>query len=81
MGERAVDASGLLLSESQLFRILPVGLISRVRMAAGSLIRILKPEDLGRAMLWMLGIGLALIMIARYFAELRTLSMQRATIG
>jgi uncharacterized membrane protein len=39
-------------------------------MAAGSAIRITKPEDLGRAMLWTLGIGLGVVATARYFGEL-----------
>lgn len=39
-------------------------------MAAGSVIRTVKREELGRAMLWTLGIGLGLVMAARYFGEL-----------
>jgi uncharacterized membrane protein len=39
-------------------------------MAAGSMIRIVKPEDLGRAMLWTLGIGLGVVTVARYFGDL-----------
>jgi uncharacterized membrane protein len=39
-------------------------------MAAGSMIRIVKPEDLGRAMLWTLGIGMGVVMVARYFGDL-----------
>ena len=39
-------------------------------MAAGSAIRITKQEDLGRAMLWTLGIGLGVVAIARYFGDL-----------
>jgi len=39
-------------------------------MAAGSMIRIVKPEDLGRAMLWTLGIGLGVVTAARYFGDL-----------
>lgn len=39
-------------------------------MAAGSVIRITKNEDMPRLMAWMLGIGLGLIMAARYAAEI-----------
>jgi uncharacterized membrane protein len=39
-------------------------------MAAGSVIRLTKQEDMPRAMLWMLAIGLGLIMVARSAAEL-----------
>jgi fucose 4-O-acetylase-like acetyltransferase len=39
-------------------------------MAAGSAIRITKQEDLGRAMLWTMGIGLGVVAIARYFGDL-----------
>jgi len=39
-------------------------------LAAGSMIRIVKPEDLGRAMLWTLGIGMSVVMAARYFGDL-----------
>jgi hypothetical protein len=39
-------------------------------MAAGSAIRITKQEDMPRLMLWMLGIGLGLVMAARYAADL-----------
>jgi uncharacterized membrane protein len=39
-------------------------------MAAGSAIRITKQEDLGRAMLWILGIGLGVVAVARYFGDL-----------
>ncbi|HEY6989329.1 MAG TPA: heparan-alpha-glucosaminide N-acetyltransferase domain-containing protein [Bryobacteraceae bacterium] len=39
-------------------------------MSAGSAIRITKQEDLGRAMLWTLGIGLGVVAVARYFGDL-----------
>jgi uncharacterized membrane protein len=39
-------------------------------MAAGSAVRIIKPEDLGRAMLWILGIGLGVVTMARYLGDL-----------
>jgi len=39
-------------------------------MAAGSVIRITKPEDMSRAMLWILALGLGLVICARYFTEL-----------
>lgn len=39
-------------------------------MAAGSAIRITKQEDLGRAMLWTMGIGLGVVAVARYFGDL-----------
>jgi len=39
-------------------------------LAAGSMIRIVKPEDLGRAMLWTLAIGMGVVMVARYFGDL-----------
>ena len=39
-------------------------------MAAGSVIRITKHEDMPRLMMWMLGIGLGLVMGARYAADL-----------
>ena len=39
-------------------------------MAAGSVIRITKHEDMPRVMMWMLGIGLGLVIGARYSADL-----------
>ena len=39
-------------------------------MAAGSVIRITKHEDMPRLMMWMLGIGLGLVMVARYASDL-----------
>jgi uncharacterized membrane protein len=39
-------------------------------MAAGSVIRLTKEQDMPRTMLWMLAIGLGLVMAARYLAEL-----------
>ncbi|MBV8552451.1 MAG: DUF1624 domain-containing protein [Acidobacteriaceae bacterium] len=39
-------------------------------MAAGSILRIVKQEDMGKVMLWAFGIGLGLIMAAEYFSDL-----------
>ncbi len=39
-------------------------------MAAGSALRIVKQEDMAKAMLWTFGIGLALIVAAQYFSNL-----------
>ncbi len=39
-------------------------------MAAGSAIRTIKQEDMSRAMLWMLGIGLGIVTLAHYLSEL-----------
>ncbi|MDQ2842689.1 MAG: heparan-alpha-glucosaminide N-acetyltransferase domain-containing protein [Acidobacteriota bacterium] len=39
-------------------------------LAMGSILRVIKQEDMGRAMEWTLGIGLGLIMVAYYFSNL-----------
>jgi uncharacterized membrane protein len=39
-------------------------------MATGSALRATKPEDLGRIMLWILGIGVGLVIAARAFSDL-----------
>ena len=39
-------------------------------MVAGSVIRVVKREDLGRAMIWMLAIGLGLIVVARQLSDM-----------
>jgi uncharacterized membrane protein len=39
-------------------------------LALGSVLRVVKPQDMGRAMGWALGIGLTLIMGAYYFSNL-----------
>ncbi len=39
-------------------------------LAMGSLLRTIKPEDMGRAMEWTLGIGLGLIVLAHYLGSL-----------
>jgi uncharacterized membrane protein len=39
-------------------------------MAAGSIIRVVKPDELGRAMLWMMSVGLVLIVAAQYLSNL-----------
>ena len=52
------------------FGFFPWGAFLAFGMAAGSAIRIIKHEDMSRAMLWMLGIGLGLVSVARYLAEL-----------
>jgi fucose 4-O-acetylase-like acetyltransferase len=39
-------------------------------MAAGSIIRVVKPEDLGRAMLWFLAIGTGLALVAHQFGNM-----------
>jgi len=39
-------------------------------MAAGSIIRVVKPDELGRALLWMMSVGLVLIVAAQYLSNL-----------
>lgn len=39
-------------------------------MVAGSVLRVIKPEDMQRTMLWMMGIGLALATFAHHLSEL-----------
>lgn len=51
------------------FGFFPWGAFLAFGMAAGSALRVIKPEDLGRAMLWMLGLGLGLVMVARAMSD------------
>jgi len=51
------------------FGLFPWGSFLAFGMAAGSVIRSTKQEDMPRAMLWMLAIGLGLVMGARYAAD------------
>jgi len=39
-------------------------------MAAGSIIRVVKPEEMGRAMLWMTSVGVVLVVAAQYLSNL-----------
>ncbi len=52
------------------FGFFPWGSFLAFGMAAGSAIRITKQADMSRLMLWMLGIGLGLIMAARFASDL-----------
>jgi uncharacterized membrane protein len=52
------------------FGFFPWGSFLAFGMAAGSVIRLTKQEEMPRSMLWMLAIGLGLIMVARYSTEL-----------
>ena len=52
------------------FGFFPWGSFLAFGMAAGSVIRITKQEDMPRLMLWMLAIGLGLVIGARYAADL-----------
>jgi uncharacterized membrane protein len=52
------------------FGFFPWGSFLAFGMAAGSVIRLTKHEEMPRSMLWMLAVGLSLIMIARYSTEL-----------
>jgi uncharacterized membrane protein len=61
---------GYLFPSLNAFGFFPWGSFLAFGMAAGSVIRITKQEDMPRAMLWMLGIGLGLVMCARYWGEL-----------
>lgn len=39
-------------------------------MAAGSILRVVSPEEMNRAMLWAMSIGIGLVLAARYFSDL-----------
>ncbi len=39
-------------------------------LAMGSMLRVIRPEDMGRAMEWSLGIGIGLVVLSRYLASL-----------
>jgi uncharacterized membrane protein len=39
-------------------------------MAVGSIIRVVKPEDMGRVMLWMMSTGVALMVVTQYLSNL-----------
>ena len=52
------------------FSLFPWAAYLAFGMSAGSLLRLLKPEHLERAMQWLVLLGLAVILTARYFANL-----------
>jgi uncharacterized membrane protein len=52
------------------FGFFPWGAFLAFGLAFGSMLRTIKPEDMGRAMEWTLGIGLGLIAAAYYFSSL-----------
>jgi uncharacterized membrane protein len=73
----AIDASAMpallrnyFVPSNSYFGFFPWASFLAFGMAAGSVLRIVKPEDMSRVMLWMLGIGLGLITAAHSLSEM-----------
>jgi uncharacterized membrane protein len=59
-----------LLPDYNYFGFFPWASFLAFGMVAGSVLRIAKPEDMQRTMLWMMGIGLGLVTVSHYFSNL-----------
>ena len=66
----ALDRSGLFRPELQLLQRFSLGIFLAFGMAAGSIFRLVKQEDMGKVMQWMMLIGIGLVMGGQYFSNL-----------